>query len=87
VLVYDAGVTRKGVLYLVMELLEGRSVRAEIGAQKRMDIGRCLRISERVASVLATAHTKGVIHRDIKPRASSRCASPSSCRSTMTKAW
>jgi len=67
VLVLDAGMTRTGLLYLVMELLEGRSMRAEIAAQKRMNVGQCVRISERIASVLAAAHAKGVIHRDVKP--------------------
>jgi eukaryotic-like serine/threonine-protein kinase len=67
VVVHDAGVTRQGMLYLVMELLEGRSLRSELAVEKRLSIAQCLRISERVSSVLATAHAKGVVHRDIKP--------------------
>jgi serine/threonine protein kinase len=58
----DAG----GITFLVMELLEGESLRqripsAGLGWQKAVEIGAS------VADGLAAAHGKGIVHRDLKP--------------------
>lgn len=65
--IWDAGVTPQGVIYLVMELLSGRSLRDELAARTTISIARALSISRVTCDVLATAHAAGVIHRDVKP--------------------
>jgi serine/threonine-protein kinase len=52
--------------FLVMEFIDGHSLRAEI-ERGPIDIGRALAISAEAADGLRAAHRKGVIHRDIKP--------------------
>lgn len=55
-----------GRLYIVMELLEGQSLRALLAA-RRLDEAEALSIARDVARALARAHAGDVIHRDIKP--------------------
>jgi serine/threonine protein kinase/tetratricopeptide (TPR) repeat protein len=51
--------------FLVLELIEGRNLRdAQAEGLERLEI---LELAEQLAAVLATAHAKGVIHRDLKP--------------------
>jgi serine/threonine protein kinase len=52
--------------YLVMELLEGETLKARIGASA-MRPEDILRHAAEVADALAAAHARGVVHRDIKP--------------------
>jgi serine/threonine protein kinase/tetratricopeptide (TPR) repeat protein len=63
--IHDFGVD-KGLSYAVMELLEGETLgsriqRAEIGWRKAVEMGIA------IADGLAAAHSKGVVHRDLKP--------------------
>ena len=53
--------------YLVMSLLEGRSLGDEIRARGRVPLGEAWGIARQVADALAAAHEAGIIHRDIKP--------------------
>ncbi|HSN32126.1 MAG TPA: serine/threonine-protein kinase, partial [Ideonella sp.] len=62
----DAGQTPDGELYLVMELLVGRSLRAEMQAAPP-GLAQVRKIGMELLDVLAAAHARGVIHRDIKP--------------------
>ena len=52
--------------YLVMELLEGRSLGEVIGAGK-VSAGELFRYLDQVLDVLASAHAQGIVHRDLKP--------------------
>jgi len=52
--------------YLVMELLEGRSLGEAIGAGK-MEVRELFGYVEQVLDVLASAHAQGIVHRDLKP--------------------
>ncbi len=62
----DMGRTETGAPFLVLELLEGRTLEHEIRHQGRLPIRRSLRIAQQIASALEAAHSKGVIHRDLK---------------------
>lgn len=55
------------VAFLVMELVEGRSLSALLDAEQRLPPDRAMSIVAAVADALAAAHKAGIIHRDIKP--------------------
>jgi hypothetical protein len=65
--VFDFGISGDGLVYLVMQLLEGRPLSEELDEEPAPSFERVVRIIDAVASVLETAHQIGVIHRDIKP--------------------
>jgi serine/threonine-protein kinase len=66
VAVYDFGADQDR-LYLVMELLDGRSLADELAEYIRLSPERVAAIGAQVAAGLAAAHSEGVLHRDIKP--------------------
>src|SRR5207249_4921319 len=53
--------------YLVMELIDGTTLRAELRKDARVEPERAAGIAAGVAAGLAAAHAQGVIHRDVKP--------------------
>ncbi|HTL51803.1 MAG TPA: serine/threonine-protein kinase [Planctomycetota bacterium] len=57
----------EGVHYFAMELVPGESLGQTLMGGKRMRLDRTLFILREVAEGLAHAHSRGVIHRDIKP--------------------
>ncbi len=65
--VYDVGEER-GTHYIVMELVEGETLKARIQRQGPLPVGRALQIATSVARALQAAHRKGIVHRDIKPQ-------------------
>jgi serine/threonine protein kinase len=67
VTVLDAGTTDQGAPYLVMELLEGKSLQQELADEGVLSVRRTAEIVIPVCDVLQAAHEAGVIHRDIKP--------------------
>jgi serine/threonine protein kinase/ActR/RegA family two-component response regulator len=67
VTVIDFGVTDNGVAYLVMELLEGKTLAEALKEQGTFSPSRCLEILAPICAVLEEAHASGVVHRDIKP--------------------
>ncbi|MEQ1747935.1 MAG: protein kinase [Prosthecobacter sp.] len=67
VAVYDAGETPGGLLYFVMEFVQGTDVRQMIAAAGRLPPAHAHAIAACVCDALAYAHASGLIHRDIKP--------------------
>ncbi|MBI2933563.1 MAG: protein kinase [Planctomycetes bacterium] len=63
--VYDVGES-EGTLYLVMELLEGRSLR-DVMNEGREGLRKMAELLERSARGIGAAHEKGIVHRDLKP--------------------
>ena len=66
VAVYDAG-EEDGRPYLVMELVDGPTLRDELDRRGRFDPDRAVAIAADVAAGLAAAHDRGIVHRDVKP--------------------
>jgi len=64
---YDFGETRDGMLYIVMELLQGESLFERFRALGPLPWRRIVTIVRQVCSSLAEAHSYGIIHRDLKP--------------------
>jgi eukaryotic-like serine/threonine-protein kinase len=67
VTVLDFDVSAGSLAYLVMELLQGRSLADELRDDGRLAPIRCAQIAAAVCDVLAEAHAAGIVHRDIKP--------------------
>jgi len=64
--VIDAGESAEGLLYIVMELVEGRSLAALI-EQGPLDPARVAALMADVSEGLAHAHEHTIVHRDLKP--------------------
>ena len=65
--VYDFGRHSNGCAYLVMELLEGESLRALFLREKVLSQEVAGSLVRQIASAVGAAHAKGIIHRDLKP--------------------
>ncbi|MBL9006103.1 MAG: protein kinase [Myxococcales bacterium] len=65
--IFDSGYTTNGIAYLTMEFLEGESLKSRIERVRVLTVLETLRVGHQVASALAAAHRKQVIHRDLKP--------------------
>jgi serine/threonine-protein kinase len=66
VVIHDVG-HEDGVYYIVMELLEGRTLRHLIEEEGALPEERAARIVEQVGAALDYAHRRGFVHRDVKP--------------------
>lgn len=66
VAVYDWG-QLKNTYYIVMEKVEGESLKDLINRQGPLPLSLALNIAKQIAAALSFAHKRGVIHRDIKP--------------------
>ncbi len=67
VTIYDTGISDEGLLYFVMELVEGPNLRAVIKQQGPLKQGAAAEIIRQVCAALDEAHRQGVVHRDLKP--------------------
>jgi serine/threonine-protein kinase len=66
VAIYDWG-QESGTYFIVMEYVEGRSLRDLVRSESPLDPNQAAEISAEIASALAFAHRNGVVHRDVKP--------------------
>ena len=66
-LVTDSGKAEDGQLYIVMELLHGRSLQQIIQEEAPLPLARIITISRQICSAISKAHGLKVIHRDLKP--------------------
>jgi serine/threonine protein kinase len=67
VTVTDFGESQDGYVYLVMELLEGRTLREVLAKEAPLDAARSVSLMMQISAAVAAAHEAGIIHRDLKP--------------------
>jgi serine/threonine-protein kinase len=65
--VYDFGTHEDGILYIVMEFLQGKSLAALLEKEGALSPDRVERIMQQVCGSLEEAHGRGIVHRDLKP--------------------
>jgi tRNA A-37 threonylcarbamoyl transferase component Bud32 len=65
--ILDFGFAEDGTAYLVMELLDGRSIATALRDDGAMPVGQALKLIRQVARTLALVHAAGIIHRDLQP--------------------
>jgi serine/threonine-protein kinase len=65
--VTDFGQTADGLVYIVMELLEGQNLREVLALEAPLDIARAVSLMLQISAAVAAAHEAGIIHRDLKP--------------------
>ena len=56
-----------GLPYFTMPFVEGESLRARLDRQGELPVNDAIRMLREIASALAYAHERGIVHRDIKP--------------------
>src|SRR3954469_11037046 len=65
--VTDFGRTDDGLVYIVMELLEGRTLRDVLSREAPLDAARAVSLMLQISAAVGAAHEAGIIHRDLKP--------------------
>jgi serine/threonine-protein kinase len=66
VAIFDT-VSEGGVEAVVMELVEGATLRQRLDDEGRLEVQHVVHVGQAVAMALDTAHRAGIIHRDVKP--------------------
>jgi eukaryotic-like serine/threonine-protein kinase len=64
--VTDFGEDDKGIVFLVMEFLSGRTLKQVIRDEGPLPLQRVVEITRQIGDALAVAHAQGVVHRDLK---------------------
>jgi serine/threonine protein kinase len=65
--VLDAGVCGEHGPYLVLEMLEGRTLDGILASRRRLSVAETVHVGAHVCDTLAYAHGRGIVHRDLKP--------------------
>ena len=63
----DFGEHTDGTAYILMELLEGETLRERISKRGRFPLDQALALVKQIAEALGAAHAQRVVHRDLKP--------------------
>src|SRR5215831_15030175 len=67
VVIYDFGETDDGILYLVMEYVDGEPLGRVLLRENTFPPARTCLITRQIAEALGAAHSLGIVHRDLKP--------------------
>jgi len=65
--VFDLGRTPDGLLFMVMELLDGKPLNTLLQENPRMPVALTVNLMTQVLGGLSAAHKHGIVHRDLKP--------------------
>jgi serine/threonine protein kinase len=65
--IYDFGISDSGQPFIVMDYIEGGSLRELIANLGTVPLARCADIFGQAVAALSCAHSNGIIHRDLKP--------------------
>jgi eukaryotic-like serine/threonine-protein kinase len=65
--VYEFGETEEGLLYMVMEFVEGETLADFLDRSAPLTVSRSLEILKPLSDALDTAHSRSILHRDLKP--------------------
>ena len=65
--VLDAGVCGEHGPYVVLEMLEGRTLDGILAARRRLSIADTVQVARQLCDAVAHANARGVVHRDVKP--------------------
>lgn len=64
---YRFGIEEDKFPYLVLEFIKGKSLREILNERGRLSIPECQDITIQICEAMATAHERGILHRDLKP--------------------
>ena len=65
--VYEYGRLPDGGAFIAMEFVDGPSLRHRLTEQRKLSPQTASRLARQMATALAAAHARGVVHRDLKP--------------------
>lgn len=65
--IYDAGISREGLVYFASEVLKGASLRSAVGERGPVPPAVAVEIVERICAVLDAAHRRGFVHGNLSP--------------------
>lgn len=67
VTIHDFGETTDGLVYMVLEYVDGETLKSLLNRRGALDDARAIHIAMQIAKSLSEAHRHGIIHRDLKP--------------------
>ena len=65
--ILDGGVTLDGSPYIVMDMLEGRTLEGLVASRRRLPVAASVAVALQLCDALDAVHGAGVVHRDVKP--------------------